>query len=109
VGVAAGRVAADLGTDPVAVWRQLITGDDARTATAIARRVGIFTRLARSSPGAELARLDEEPLAERVTATSLPSSPPSGEAADLDNRHRFVRYLLTTRPRPSRQSSWRSS
>ncbi|HEX5881694.1 MAG TPA: cation-translocating P-type ATPase [Actinomycetota bacterium] len=49
----------------------MITGDDARTATAIARRVGILDEAGEVLTGAELGRLDEETLAERVTGVGV--------------------------------------
>jgi P-type Ca2+ transporter type 2C len=48
----------------------MITGDDARTAAAIAGRVGILDG-GGVLTGAELARLDEEPLAERVAGARV--------------------------------------
>ncbi|HSO54425.1 MAG TPA: HAD-IC family P-type ATPase [Actinomycetes bacterium] len=48
----------------------MITGDDARTATAIAGRVGILDG-GGVLTGAELARLDEDRLAERVAGTRV--------------------------------------
>jgi P-type Ca2+ transporter type 2C len=48
----------------------MITGDDARTAAAIADRVGILDG-GGVLTGAELARLDEERLAERVAGTGV--------------------------------------
>jgi P-type Ca2+ transporter type 2C len=48
----------------------MITGDDARTAAAIAGRVGILDG-GGVLTGAELARLDEEGLAERVAGTRV--------------------------------------
>jgi P-type Ca2+ transporter type 2C len=61
--VAACRVA---GIVPV-----MITGDDARTAAAIAERVGILDGDAAVVTGAELGRLDDEVLTERVPATRV--------------------------------------
>jgi P-type Ca2+ transporter type 2C len=69
----------------------MITGDDARTAAAIAERVGVLDGDAGVFTGAELGRLDDEVLSERVPATwctpapapsrSYASSPPgSGRA-----------------------------
>jgi Ca2+-transporting ATPase len=49
----------------------MITGDDARTASAIARRVGILDEAGEVLTGAELGRLDEETLAERVTGVGV--------------------------------------
>jgi P-type Ca2+ transporter type 2C len=49
----------------------MITGDDARTATAIAGRVGILDGGAEVLTGAELGRLDDDALTERVGATRV--------------------------------------
>ncbi len=49
----------------------MITGDDARTATAIAKRVGILDPDSGVLTGAELARQDDEVLAERAPATRV--------------------------------------
>jgi Ca2+-transporting ATPase len=49
----------------------MITGDDARTGTAIAERVGILGRGGGVLSGAELGRLDDEVLAERAPATRV--------------------------------------
>ena len=49
----------------------MITGDDARTAAAIAERVGILEGDAGVFTGAELGRLDDDVLTERVPATRV--------------------------------------
>ncbi|HEV2893433.1 MAG TPA: HAD-IC family P-type ATPase, partial [Actinomycetota bacterium] len=49
----------------------MITGDDARTAAAIAERVGILDGDAGVFTGAELGRLDDDVLTERVPATRV--------------------------------------
>ena len=49
----------------------MITGDDARTAAAIAERVGILDGGAGVLTGAELGRLDDDVLTERVPATRV--------------------------------------
>ncbi|HEY6710619.1 MAG TPA: cation-transporting P-type ATPase, partial [Actinomycetota bacterium] len=49
----------------------MITGDDARTAAAIAERVGILDGDAGVLNGAELGRLDDDVLTERVPATRV--------------------------------------
>jgi Ca2+-transporting ATPase len=49
----------------------MITGDDARTATAIARRIGLLEEADGVLTGAELSRLDEETLGERVTGVGV--------------------------------------
>ncbi len=49
----------------------MITGDDARTAAAVARRVGVLDGAGAVVTGAELARLDDAALVERVAATPV--------------------------------------
>jgi Ca2+-transporting ATPase len=49
----------------------MITGDDDRTATAIARRVGILDQAGEALTGADLGQLDEETLAGRVTGVGV--------------------------------------
>jgi len=49
----------------------MITGDDARTAAAVARRVGLLEGDAGALTGVELARMDDADLAARVRTTAV--------------------------------------